>query len=68
MLRITHEVRPPPFPCTHWLGEWLGPQSRSEIVAKRKKPSRCGNRMPVVQPIASHFTDEVSGAESLLKS
>jgi hypothetical protein len=34
-----------------------GTQGRSEVVAKRKGPAPAGNRTPIIQYVASHYTD-----------
>jgi len=44
-------------PGNFWLGGWMSPQSRSECPA--------GNRTPVLQPVASKFTDWVMPAQNM---
>jgi hypothetical protein len=38
VLRLTNRLRNPvrlKFPCTHWIGAWVGPRSVLDVVAKR---------------------------------
>jgi hypothetical protein len=47
-------------PGTHWIGGWVGPRAVLDTVVKRKIPSphqELNPRTPIVQPIASHYTD-----------
>jgi hypothetical protein len=47
-------------PGTHWIGSWVGPRAGLDAMEKRKIPShrRESNlRTPIVQPVASLYTD-----------
>jgi hypothetical protein len=47
-------------PCTHWIGDYVGPRARLDAVVKRKIPSprrESNPRNPIVQPVAQHYTD-----------
>jgi hypothetical protein len=47
-------------PGTHWIGSWVGPRAGLDAVVKRKIPSswqESKHRTPIVQPVASHYTD-----------
>jgi len=42
-------------PGTLWIGCWVGTKAGLDTVSKRKIPSP--SRDPIVQPVASRFTD-----------
>jgi hypothetical protein len=42
---------------TQWIGGGLGPRCVLDVASKRISPAVDGNRTPVVQLIASHFTE-----------
>jgi hypothetical protein len=44
-------------PDTHWIGGTVGPKSGLNVLAKRRIIAPDYNRSPVIQPVASHFTD-----------
>jgi hypothetical protein len=44
-------------PGTHSVGGWVGPRDGLDMVSKRKIPSPAGNRTPIIQPVASRYTD-----------
>jgi hypothetical protein len=47
-------------PCTHWIGDWVGPRAVLEAVVKRKIPSprrESNPTTPIVQPAAQRYTD-----------
>jgi hypothetical protein len=44
-------------PDTHWIGGWVGPQSRSVRCAEEKNPAPAENRTPVDQSVARRYTD-----------
>jgi hypothetical protein len=47
-------------PCTHWIGDWVGPRAVLDAVVKRKIPSprrETNPRTPIVQPVAQRYTN-----------
>jgi hypothetical protein len=47
-------------PGTHWIGDWVGPRAGLDKVSKRKIPSprrESNPDRPIVQPVASRYTD-----------
>jgi hypothetical protein len=44
-------------PGTHWIGGWMGPRTVLDAVVKKKIPAPAGNRTPIVQPVAHHYTN-----------
>jgi len=44
-------------PGTHWIGGWAGTRAGLEAEAKKDIFSPCGKLNPVVQPVASRYTD-----------
>jgi hypothetical protein len=54
-------------PGTYWIGGWVGPRAGLDAVSKRKIPSlrRESNPYhPIVQPVASRYTNWVIPASS----
>jgi hypothetical protein len=52
-------------PGTHWIGGWVDPRAGLDMVSKRKIPSTCQEsnpNHPIVQPIASCYTDSYPGS------
>jgi hypothetical protein len=47
----------PGFPCTLWIGNWVGPITSLDLVAKRKVTATAGNQTMVVQPVAYCFAE-----------
>jgi hypothetical protein len=46
--------------CTHCIGGWVGPRAGLDMVSKRKIPSprrESNSDHPIVQPVASRYTD-----------
>jgi hypothetical protein len=39
-------------PGTHWIGGWVGPTARLDVMEKRKYLVPAGNRIPAVQAVA----------------
>jgi hypothetical protein len=39
-------------PGTHWMGDWVGPQSRSGCCGEEKNLATAGNGTPAVQTVA----------------
>jgi hypothetical protein len=55
--RFTSEER---VPGIHWIESWVVPRTGLVAVEKRKIPSHCqesNTRTPIVQAVASHYTD-----------
>jgi hypothetical protein len=47
-------------PCTHWIGDWVGPRAVLDTGVKRKISSprwESNPRTPIVQPVAQRYTD-----------
>jgi hypothetical protein len=45
---------------TYWIGHWVDPRAVLDVVVKRKIPSpqrESNPRTPILQPVASHYTD-----------
>jgi hypothetical protein len=56
-------------PGTHWLEGRVSPRPGLDTVSKGKIPSADGNQTPIVQPVASRYTDRaIPALEQLLGS
>jgi hypothetical protein len=47
-------------PDTHWIGDWVDPQSPSGRGGEEKNSQPCWEsnpRTPLIQPVAQHYTD-----------
>jgi hypothetical protein len=54
---------------THWIGGWLWPRADLNVVRKRKFLASAGNRILVVQRVATNFIDcELSRLVSFVSS
>jgi hypothetical protein len=50
---------------THWIGGWVDPKVGLDMLLKRKIASPCQESNPdhpIMQPIASHYTDNYPGS------
>jgi hypothetical protein len=55
-------------PCTHSMGNWMGPRAVPDDVEKRKISFPAGNQISAFQPVVHRYTDRVIQAYKMLNT